>query len=139
MQVNQSTSCVLGTVRGMHYQLPPSAEMKLVRCTRGRVWDIVIDLRHNSDTYLRWRAEELSSQNNKMVIIPEGFAHGFQTLEPDCEMLYLHTKEHNPDMERAIRYDDPMIGIKWPVEVSNISERDKNHSYLDDSFKGVMV
>lgn len=123
-QINCSKTHSCGAIRGLHFQHAPGAEMKLVRCTRGRVWDVAVDLRVNSPTYLQWHAEELSAANHRMLIIPEGFAHGFQTLETDCELLYLMTAPYRPELADGIRYDDPELAISWPLPVAEISERD---------------
>lgn len=137
VQVNHSRTARVGAVRGLHFQYPPHAEMKLIRCLRGRVFDVAVDLRQNSPTFLQWHAEELSGENQRMIVIPEGFAHGFQVLEPDSELLYLHTAMYQKDSEGAVRYDDPMIGIDWPLPITDVSERDTNHPPLPPSFSGV--
>ncbi len=139
MQINHSRTAKVGAVRGMHYQHPPYAEMKFVRCIKGRIWDVVVDLRKGSGTFLRWHAEELTPHNTLMMIIPEGFAHGFQVLEPDSELLYLHTATYNPIAERGLRYDDPRLGIEWPGKVTNLSQRDVSHSIIQSDFNGVDV
>ena len=139
LQINRSVTKKAGSIRGLHFQYPPNAEMKLVRCLNGKVWDIAVDLRLNSPTFLRWHAEELSSVNSKMMIIPEGFAHGFQVLEPDSELLYLHTSHYNPKSEGGMRYDDPALGIDWPLPVSDISVRDRSYIHLETSFKGIVI
>ena len=137
--VNFSRTIKKGSVRGMHFQRPPYAEMKLIRCIKGAVLDVAVDLRANSDTKYKWYAIELSAKNMKMFVIPEGFAHGFQTLTDDAEMLYLHTHFYNMDCEGAVRYDDPKIGIKWSLGVTDISEKDANHPYIDDNFEGISL
>ncbi len=137
VQINHSRTTMVGAVRGMHYQQPPHAEMKLVRCLRGRVWDVAIDLRHGSPTFLGWHAEELTPVNTRMMVIPEGFAHGFQVLEPESELLYLHTGFYTPAAERGLRLDDPRLGIVWPLEVTDLSQRDSNHPLIDTEFKGI--
>lgn len=137
VQLNHSFTNKAGTVRGMHFQLPPFAETKLVRCIAGRVFDVIIDLRNNSDTFLQWFGVELSGENKKMIYIPQGFAHGFETLSDDCELVYHHSQFYQPGSEGGIQYDDPMINIQWPGEVKNISERDKTHPYLDKNFEGL--
>ncbi len=137
VQLNHSFTNVAGTIRGMHYQLPPFAEIKLVRCIAGAVFDVIIDLRKNSATYLQWFGIELSAENKKMIYIPEGFAHGFQTLTDNCELIYHHSQFYKPGFEGGIKYDDPMINIQWPTKVSNISTRDKSHSFLDKNFEGI--
>lgn len=139
VQINYSLTRKKGVVRGMHYQNPPMAEIKMVKCLRGSVYDVIIDLRKRSKTFLRWHGETLTAKNRYMVYIPEGFAHGFQTLEPNCELLYFHTEFYTPDHERAVRFDDPKVGIKWPVDITEVSERDRNHSLLSENFKGILV
>jgi len=139
VQINYSISHVPGTVRGMHYQSVPFAEMKLVRCLKGKVWDVALDIRAGSPTFLQWHAEELTPENAKMLIIPEGCAHGFQTLEPDTELLYLHTAFYQPEFERGINYNDPKINILWPVAVSEVSQRDNSHPALTEEFPGIEI
>lgn len=137
VQINHSLTRKTGTVRGMHFQYPPFAEIKIVKCLGGSVFDVVIDLRRHSPTFLKWHGEILSADNMKMMYVPEGFAHGFQTLEDYSELLYLHTEFYSPEHEDALRFDDPVIGIKWPVQITETSKRDRDHLYLDDSFEGV--
>lgn len=137
VQINHSRTSAVGAVRGMHFQHPPHAEMKLVRCMRGRVWDVVVDLRAGSPTFLQWHAEELSPDSSRMLVIPEGCAHGFQALEADSELLYLHTAFYTPESEGALRFDDPLLGITWPLQVVDLSERDKNHALLTNDFAGL--
>jgi dTDP-4-dehydrorhamnose 3,5-epimerase len=137
LQLNHSFTLQKGTVRGMHYQLFPHQEIKLVRCIAGAVYDVIIDLRKGSSTFLQWFALELSAENKKMLYIPEGFAHGFQTLTDGCELIYHHSEVYTPSAEVGIRYNDPMININWPLEITEISERDANHSLLDNNFKGI--
>lgn len=126
-QINHSCTSVQGTVRGLHFQRPPKAEAKLVRCLRGRVFDVAVDLRKGSATYLRWHAVELSPENHLAFYLPQGFAHGFQTLTPDCELLYLHTEFYSPEHEGGLRFDDPALGIAWPLPVVGLSARDAAH------------
>ncbi len=137
VQINHSRTTAVGAVRGMHYQLPPYAEMKLVRCIKGSVWDVVLDLRHGSPTFLHWHAEQLSAVNNKMMLIPEGFAHGFQVLEPDSELLYLHTASYTPGAEGGFKFDDPMFGIAWPLIPTDLSLRDASFKNIDNKFQGI--
>ena len=137
VQMNHSFTNTKGTIRGMHYQLPPFSEIKLVRCISGAVYDVIIDLRKASATYLQWYGVELSAKNKKMIYIPEGFAHGFQTLSADAELIYHHSQFYAPGVEGGIRYNDPKLNIEWPLEVSVISERDKQLALLDDNFKGL--
>ena len=139
MQINHSCTEVVGAVRGLHFQYAPHAEMKLVRCLKGKVWDVAVDLRPQSPSYKRWYAQELSPQNAHMMVIPEGFAHGFQVLEAGSELLYLHTAFYMPESEGGVRYDDPALAIAWPIQVTEISVRDSSHTYIDSSFRGVVV
>jgi len=137
VQMNHSVSYKKGTIRGMHFQIQPYKEIKMVRCIAGSVFDVIIDLRKNSATYLKWVGVELSAENKKMLYIPEGFAHGFQCLAEDCELLYHHSEFYQPAAEGGIRYDDPLINIQWPLPVSVLSERDAAHPLLDEHFKGI--
>jgi len=137
VQLNHSFTKQKAAIRGMHYQLPPFSEIKLVRCIAGAVFDVIIDLRKNSVTFLRWFGTELSAANKKMMYIPEGFAHGFQTLSDDAELIYHHSQFYAPGVEGGIRHDDPAVNIEWPLPVSVASDRDKQHPLLDDNFKGL--
>jgi dTDP-4-dehydrorhamnose 3,5-epimerase len=136
-QINHTLTVNRGTVRGMHYQHPPHAETKFVSCLRGEVFDVAVDLRHNSPTFLRWHAEVLSAGNHKTLVIPEGFAHGFQTLTDDCEMLYFHTAAYQPGAEGGLNVKDPRLAICWPLPVAELSPRDATHPLLDKAFTGV--
>lgn len=136
VQINRSRTTEVGAVRGLHGQRGAHAEMKLVRCLRGAVWDVAVDLRRNSSTFLQWHAEELTGGNGRMMIIPEGCAHGFQVLEPESELLYLHTEFYTPDAEIGVRADDPRLAINWPLVIGDLSERDRNHALLTDDFQG---
>ena len=137
VQMNQSMTHQAGSVRGMHFQRPPRAETKLVRCVAGAVFDVLVDLRAGSPTFLRWFGAELTADNRQMLFIPKGFAHGFQTLTVDCQLVYCHSVAYAPDQEGAIRYDDPRIGIEWPLPVADVSERDATHPFLNDRFAGL--
>jgi dTDP-4-dehydrorhamnose 3,5-epimerase len=139
VQINHSRTSTVGAVRGLHFQHAPHAEMKMVRCLKGRVWDVVVDLRAGSPTFLQWHAQELSPQADRMLVIPQGCAHGFQVLEAESELLYLHTAFYEPAAEGAVRYDDPRLGITWPLPVTDLSERDKNHALLSNEFAGLHV
>ena len=139
VQINQSLTKKKGAIRGMHFQYPPKAETKIVKCLKGSIFDVVLDLRNKSPTFLHWHSEILSADNMKMLYIPEGFAHGFQALEDNSELLYFHTEFYSPDYESGIRYDDPIIGIKWPLETTDISERDRSFKLLDNNFKGLTI
>jgi dTDP-4-dehydrorhamnose 3,5-epimerase len=138
-QINYSRTSAAGAVRGLHFQHPPASEMKLVRCLKGRVWDVAVDLRAGSATFLQWHGEELSAQNARMVIIPEGCAHGFQVLEPESELLYLHTAPYSPEFEDGVSYDDSRLAIAWPIAVSDVSLRDTNHAAISPGFTGITV
>lgn len=138
-QINHTHTAQCGTVRGMHYQKPPHAEMKLVTCLLGEVWDVAVDLRAGSPTFLHWHGEVLSAKNNRALVIPEGFAHGFQSLSHDVELLYCHTAVHNPDAELALNAQDPRLAIVWPLAIVELSARDANHSLIDKKFTGVSL
>jgi len=127
VQINNSLSKDKGTLRGIHYQLSPKAETKIVRCIKGSLWDVIVDLRPESPTFLQWFGETLSAENRKMMFVPKGFGHGFITLEEDTEALYLVTEFYSPENERGIRWNDPAIGIEWPIEPIIVSEKDSNH------------
>jgi len=137
LQINHSFTVQQGALRGMHYQLPTFAEIKMVRCIAGAVYDVIVDLRNGSPTFLKWFGTELSAKNKKMLYIPEGFAHGFQTLAPDSELIYHHTELYTPGAEAGVRYDDPLVGINWPEKPTDISDRDKQHPLLNKSFSGI--
>ncbi len=137
VQINHSCTQAVGAVRGLHFQHAPYAEMKLVRCLKGKVWDVAVDLRPNSSSFKHWYAQELSPQNAYMMVIPEGFAHGFQVLEADSELLYLHTAFYKPEAEGGLSYKDPELGIVWPLPVTDISQRDANHAFIDARFTGI--
>lgn len=139
VQINHSCTATVGAVRGLHFQYPPHAEMKLVRCLKGCVWDVAVDLRMNSQTFLHWHAEKLTPTNTRMMIIPEGFAHGFQVLEPDSELLYLHTACYTPSAEGGARHDDLRFGITWPLAVTDLSKRDAGHPLIDSNFQGIAL
>jgi len=139
VQINHSRTLRVGAVRGMHFQKAPHAEMKLVRCIVGRVWDVAVDLRHGSSTFLQWYAHELDADAMNMMIIPEGCAHGFQVLESSSELIYLHTASYEKLAEGGIRFDDPAIGIGWPLPCADVSPRDQSHALLNEKFKGLMV
>lgn len=136
-QINHSVTRQRGSVRGLHYQHPPHAEMKLVSCLRGEVWDVVVDLRAGSSTFLQWHAERLSPGNGCAFLIPPGFAHGFQALSDDAELLYLHSAAYAPDAEAGLNPLDHRLALPWPLPVGGISERDRSHALLTDTFEGV--
>lgn len=127
VQCNISFNKKKGTLRGMHYQVTPFAEAKLVRCTMGAIYDVIIDLRPDAPTFTQWEAVELSAENRRMLYIPEGFAHGFMTLEDNTETFYQMSEFYAPAYARGVRWDDPAFGIRWPMGVRVISERDRNY------------
>jgi dTDP-4-dehydrorhamnose 3,5-epimerase len=139
VQINHSFTAAPGAIRGMHYQRPPFSEIKLVRCIAGAVYDVMIDLRKDSASFLQWFGVELSAGNRKMLYIPEGFAHGFQTLTPGCELIYHHSAFYTPGAEAAIRFDDPAIGIQWPQPPGEVSDRDRGHPLLTGEFTGLQL
>ncbi len=136
-QINRTVTAKRGTVRGLHFQRPPHAEIKLVSCLRGAIFDVAVDLRAGSKTLLRWHAEILSADNHRSLLIPEGFAHGFQTLTDDCELMYCHTAAFNAASEGGVHPLDPLLAIKWSEEISEISERDAKLAMLTAAFKGL--
>jgi dTDP-4-dehydrorhamnose 3,5-epimerase len=129
-QCNTSFTREIGTLRGLHFQRPPMAEAKLVKCLRGAVFDVLVDLRQNSPTFGRWTSLELSAENRTMAYVPPGFAHGFQTLARDTELLYFHSEVYSPAHEGGVRFDDPELNIGWPLPVIDLSSRDAAHPYL---------
>lgn len=136
-QINHSYSKYRGTVRGMHFQLPPHAESKFVSCIHGSIFDIAVDLRKNSPTFLNWYGEVLSEANHRSLFIPEGFAHGFQALTDDCELLYLVSANYEPTAEKAINAMDPLISINWPLHITEMSEKDRDYPMVSPYFKGI--
>lgn len=134
VQINHSLTRAKGAVRGLHFQRPPRAEAKIIRCLRGRVFDVAVDLRKGSPTYLQWHAVELSAENRLAYALPRGFAHGFQALEADCELLYLHDEYYSPEHEGGLRHDDPALSIPWPLPVADLSARDQGHPPLSAEF-----
>ncbi|MBB2495881.1 dTDP-4-dehydrorhamnose 3,5-epimerase family protein [Aquipseudomonas ullengensis] len=136
-QINQSLTRERGTVRGLHFQYPPHAESKLITCLRGAVWDVAVDVRHGSPTFLHWHAERLDSGDGRSLLLPPGFAHGFQALSDDAELLYLHSADYTPGHEGGLSVTDPHLAIDWPLPLKNLSARDAGHPLLDESFQGV--
>jgi dTDP-4-dehydrorhamnose 3,5-epimerase len=137
VQINHSLTRAVGAVRGLHYQHAPHAEMKVVRCLKGRVFDVAVDLRRGSPTFLKWASCELSPDMPRAFVIPEGCAHGFQVLEPDSELLYLHSAYYEKSAEGGVRFDDPRVGIAWPLAPTDLSERDRSHPLLARDFAGI--
>ncbi len=139
-QINQTVTLRRGAVRGLHYQRAPHAEAKLVSCLRGAVWDVALDLRYGSPTFLQHRALELSAGNGTALLIPPGFAHGFQALSEGVELLYLHSAAHAPGFEAGLHPQDPALAVTWPLEVSQLSERDRSHPFIQPgAFEGVTL
>ncbi len=138
-QVNHTFTRTTGAVRGLHFQYPPYAETKIVTCLKGRVWDIALDLRKDSNTFLKYYAIELSEENFRTYLIPPGFAHGFQTLAPDSELLYFHTAEYHSNAEGGVNALDPRLAIPWPLKFTERSERDKAHPMLNEQFMGIEI
>jgi dTDP-4-dehydrorhamnose 3,5-epimerase len=137
-QINLSDTRQKGSIRGMHCQIPPAAEAKLVRCLSGRVFDVAVDLRSGSDTFLQWHALELSGEDDRALFIPEGFAHGFQALSNDAQLLYMHTASWAPALELALRFDDPRLAIAWPLPAGLVSEKDLSYPLVSADFEGVL-
>ena len=138
-QINYSATKTKGSIRGMHFQKPPHSEIKIVRCTKGSIFDVAVDLRKNSPTFLKWHGEILSEENGKMLLVPEGFAHGFQTLEDNVEMIYSITESYHKESEGSIRFDEPLVNIKWKLPPTVMSEKDLNVQFLSDNFEGIEV
>ena len=136
-QINHTLTRSKGAVRGMHFQLPPHAETKVVSCLHGEVFDVAVDLRKNSPSFLQWHGVLLSAKNQCSFLIPEGFAHGFQTLTNDCELIYLHTASYQPTAEDAVNANDPRLAIAWPLEITEMSDRDYSHPLLAAKFEGI--
>ena len=124
-QINRSLSAFLGTVRGLHFQIPPMSELKIVQCFRGGVFDVAVDLRKDSPTYLQWHAEVLDEKNGKALVIPHGCAHGFQALSDNTEVIYFTDQFYSPVHERTLNHADSIIGIPWPLDITVVSEKDK--------------
>ena len=137
IQVNNSLTGSKGTIRGMHYQLEPSAEVKIVRCIRGSLYDAIIDLRPDSSSFGKWFGSELSAENRQMMYVPKGVAHGFLTLEDNTETFYFASNSYSPDLERGIRFDDPYFGVEWPIPVTESSQKDKSFPAFDPEWHGV--
>lgn len=137
VQINHTLTVRRGTVRGLHFQRPPHAEMKFVQCLRGEVFDVAVDLRRGSPTFLRWHAEVLGADDHRSFVIPEGCAHGFQALGDDCELLYFHTAAYHASAEAGLNPQDPRLAIAWPLPVTGLSWRDAGHALLDDDFAGI--
>ncbi len=136
-QVNHSVNTTRGTVRGLHYQLAPWGEMKLVSCVRGRIWDLAVDLRRDSPTFLQWHAQELTAQSGVALLLPQGCAHGFQALSDDAEIVYCHSMPYAPQAQAGIHPFDARLAIHWPLPVQGLSQNDANWPALTADFLGV--
>lgn len=139
VQTNLSETAVAGTVRGMHFQRGPALEGKLIRCLRGRVFDVAVDLRAGSPAFGRWHAVELDAQGQQQVFLPEGVAHGFQALTDDVQLLYQHTAAYDPGCEDGVCHDDPALAIAWPLPVARVSVRDHAFRRINADFQGVVI
>lgn len=137
VQINHSKSLVKGSIRGLHYQVSPNAETKVIKCVKGSIFDVIVDVRKDSPTFLKWFGLELSQENKKMLYVPEGFAHGFQALDNEVEVIYFATGFYSPEDERGIRYNDHKVGIKWKLDATVVSDKDANIPLLDDNFEGI--
>lgn len=138
-QINHTLTTTSHTVRGMHFQRPPHSEVKIVSCLQGEVFDVAVDLRSGSPTFLEWHAELLSSDNHRSLLIPKGFAHGYQALTDNCKLMYLHSVSYSPEAEDGLHPLDPKLGIDWPEPAINLSERDSNHRYIEKKFCGLSL
>jgi dTDP-4-dehydrorhamnose 3,5-epimerase len=138
-QINYTQTSTCGTVRGLHFQNAPHSEMKLVTCIRGEVWDVAVDIRDGSPTFLQWHAERLSGENGRALLIPDGFAHGFQTLTDHVEMLYFHSNSYVAESEGGLHPQDNRLGITWPRAITMLSSRDAAHPPIDHKFTGVVL
>jgi len=139
VQINHTYTAKRGTVRGMHFQLPPHTEMKLVSCLRGSVWDVAVDLRGGSDTILHWHAKELSADNNRALLIPEGFAHGYQALTDDVVLMYCHSAAYHGEAQGGLNPRDFRLAIDWPFEITRLSDADAHYPMINQNFAGFVV
>lgn len=139
VQINHSVTRFKGSVRGLHFQNPPHAETKIITCLKGEVFDVAVDLRQGSKTFLSWHGEKLSAESPGSIVISSGFAHGFQALTDNCELIYLHTEFYTPDTEEGFHVADKRIGIRWPLPITGLSERDKKHPFVADKYKGIIL
>jgi len=137
VQINHSVTRQKGGIRGMHYQFPPACETKIIRCVHGKVFDVMVDIRTGSPTFKQWHGVMLSKDNMRMVYIPEGFAHGFQTLTDNAELIYHHSAFYSPEYGHGLRFDDPALAIEWPLTVGAISPKDQGYPLIDNNFKGI--
>jgi dTDP-4-dehydrorhamnose 3,5-epimerase len=136
-QINHSMTKTKGTIRGLHFQYQPYSEMKIVRCIKGSIFDVAVDLRKGSCSFLQWHGEILSAENMKALVIPEGCAHGIQSLEDNTEMIYISASPFCREAENGIRYDDPKVAIQWPLDRTIISEKDLSYSFIPNDYEGI--
>ena len=136
-QINHTLTRQIGAVRGLHFQTAPFAETKIVSCLKGEIFDVAVDLRRGSKTFLQWHGEVLSADNGRSLYIPEGFAHGFQALTRDCELIYLHSAPYHQPSEGALSVNDPRLSIRWPLPIAELSDRDSSHPFIDTGFEGI--
>jgi len=136
-QVNHSVTLGRGTVRGLHYQVGPYCETKLIACLRGSVFDVVVDVRRGSPNFLSWHSQVLSAEVGRILVVPPGFAHGFQALEDECELIYIHSQPYQPDSEEGLHPCDPRLAVRWPEPVGRMSERDAAHPHVMDNWGGI--
>ncbi|HEY4339433.1 MAG TPA: dTDP-4-dehydrorhamnose 3,5-epimerase family protein [Steroidobacteraceae bacterium] len=136
-QINHTYTTRRGSVRGLHYQGPPHSEDKFISCLRGEIFDVAVDLRRDSPTFLRWHGEVLSATNATSLLVPQGFAHGFQTLSDDCELIYLHSRPYAAGAEAGLNVRDPKLAINWPLPFGDISARDAAHPLITRGFIGL--
>ena len=138
-QINRTVTKEAGTIRGLHFQNPPYSELKVVSCVRGSVFDVVVDLRKGSPTFLQWHSQILCESNKLSFVIPEGFAHGFQSLSDNCELIYIHTSIYEPSAESALNPLDTQLAIQWPLPITQISKRDREHPFLAQRCLGMQI
>jgi dTDP-4-dehydrorhamnose 3,5-epimerase len=139
VQINHSVTRQKGTIRGMHYQAPPACETKIIRCVHGKVFDVIVDIRVKSSTFMQWYSMELSKENARTIYIPKGFAHGFQALTDNVELIYHHSAFYSPELERGLRFDDVALSIAWPLPVGPVSPKDQSCPLIGDNFKGIEI
>ena len=137
VQINFSSNLAKGTLRGLHYQKMPYTESKLIRCIQGKIFDVVVDIRKDSKTFLKYFGVELSKEKMNAIFIPEGFAHGYQTLEDNSSLIYHHSQYYMPESDGGIRYNDPFLNIEWPLPAINLSDKDKAYHLIDNTFKPI--
>ena len=139
VQINHSVTRQKGSIRGMHYQSSPASEIKIIRCVQGKVYDVMVDIRANSTTFMQWYGVELSKDNMCMVYIPAGFAHGFQSCTNNAELIYHHSEFYSPEYERGLRFNDPTLAINWPLPLGAISSKDQSYPLIDKNFNGIEI